>query len=368
MYVAADDSLYAPENEIVRGGSSRSPSPNPHLSNLPETAPASFYSPVPQSSPPPHHLLQTDIAYPQNQYQNLTPVYSTLNGPWTNTPNELNRSSQNNPYNIDPSTQPRHALRSPQAFISLSRTPSPELSPNQGHGTGLGLHGSTTTGSITPGIPASLRPRSSEPQSESVRERLERVNLSSHPQHGPLSPSIRLVPRAESDSVRTHSRYPACDDDDDNDDPTKEEVPSTPIVPSAKALGKRRAVEKAVDCKIIFFSHVSCMDSQKAVPFHDPIFLVSFYFLVYFFKTQFFVFAADAFDPDELFKEPRAATPLSSYLSSSDDEDSLRPKPKPTVYAYDAAAEREKERRALFARTRFPEGRGGAAVTNGTHG
>ena len=75
--------------------------------------------------------------------------------------------------------------------------------------------------------------------------------------------------------------------------------------------------------------------------------------------------AADAFDPDDLFKEPRAPTPLSSYLTSSDDDDDLRPRPKPTVYAYDAAAEREKVRQAWLAK--YGEG-GGAAIPNGIHG
>jgi len=91
-----------------------------------------------------------------------------------------------------------------------------------------------------------------------------------------------------------------------------------PIVPSSKALGKRRAVEKPVD--------------------------------------------PDAFDPDDLFKDPRRPqTPLSMYgvalddtphnaSSDTDDDDGYYGHhfPKSIVYAYDAAAEREAERRKLL--------------------
>lgn len=78
-----------------------------------------------------------------------------------------------------------------------------------------------------------------------------------------------------------------------------------------------------------------------------------------------YLIPADAFDPDDLFKEPRrgAQTPLSLYgadshtsnpNSDSSDEDTPghyghhhHPKlrNKPTVYVYDAAAEREAERK-----------------------
>ncbi|KAF8318012.1 hypothetical protein DL93DRAFT_2165419 [Clavulina sp. PMI_390] len=94
-------------------------------------------------------------------------------------------------------------------------------------------------------------------------------------------------------------------------------IPSEPLVPSAKALGKRRAKEKV----------------------YDP----------------------DAFDPDDIYKDPRQRAmyglapndkPDSDSDDAADDEPYDEPghaghhhniPKKPIVYAYDAAAEREKE-------------------------
>lgn len=82
----------------------------------------------------------------------------------------------------------------------------------------------------------------------------------------------------------------------------------------------------------------------------------------------FLVFIAEAFDPDDMFKERRSQTPLSMYGLSLNDrnvspthdgtssEEDLpghyghqhhKRGTRPTVYAYDAAAERESERMKL---------------------
>jgi len=131
---------------------------------------------------------------------------------------------------------------------------------------------------------------------ENVQNSFDRVNLSA-PQPV-LRPTGRDSPQSTRWQSETASQPPTRSHSLEEDG---EGEYKAPIRPSAKALGKRKAVEKTVD--------------------------------------------PDAFDTDDLFKDPPSTTPTSGY---SDSDDSLeyptRAKAKPIVYVYDAMAEREKER------------------------
>jgi len=139
---------------------------------------------------------------------------------------------------------------------------------------------------------------------DSLRRGIARIDLGGHVDKGSEESTprgqidIKNSPSLHHNNVSTSASTATTDGDD-------EEIPKTPIRPSAKALGKRRAQEP---------------------PERGP----------------------DAFDPDDLFKTEQARTPMSMEEEMLELDNPSRPKP--VHYVYDAAAEREKERqRAMLA-------------------
>ncbi|KAF8332120.1 uncharacterized protein EI90DRAFT_3289308 [Cantharellus anzutake] len=298
VFVAPDGSLYAPERDVGGGSSSRPASPN--TLNIIESSPPTSPPSVPPTIQP--GFLQAEKGYPtynhpphiqsspwgsNNPYLDKAPLTSSslpLN------PHSPQPHTPATPFQFTPFSGPhRTAPHGPRAQHTYSRSPSPDVT----------LHDPRTR-AVTETPPPGTN-------IEITRNALERVAISTpQPLHlnaptttGRDSPqSTRRLPDAVSSQPPERSQSL---DDLDN------EEHRTPIRPSAKALGKRKAVERRVD--------------------------------------------PDTFDPDDLFKEQRSNTPTSGDSDSDDSLDYLsRSKAKPIVYAYDAMAEREKERQAQLAR------------------
>ena len=102
-----------------------------------------------------------------------------------------------------------------------------------------------------------------------------------------------------------------------NEDASSDEEYQVPPQPSAKALGKRRAVPVDEDCKIVVLPTWPVTDMAVCPA---------------------------AFDPDDLFYEHGNESRRSDALSEDSDEPLQRPWHQPVHYVYDAAAERTRER------------------------
>ncbi|KDQ17109.1 hypothetical protein BOTBODRAFT_53695 [Botryobasidium botryosum FD-172 SS1] len=262
-YVAPDGSFLT-----TGDGPSRSPSPAQSATNntaattaLPVT-PSSIFASL--TSPPPPPPLPTPPVAPQPHHA---------------------RELSNAHHALAP---PPHAPQGPRLPIGRSRTPSPDS------------------------ILKSMQEKRSKGM-DAVRRGMARIDLGGNradrdkdkDKDSDESHSVsrsHVVESKSGHSVVSTSATSVPTQDDEED-----EVPRTPIRPSAKALGKRRAPDP---------------------PERGP----------------------DTFDPDDMFKTEQARTPMSMEDEMLELDDPNRPKPKPIHYVYDAAAEREKERqRAMLA-------------------
>jgi hypothetical protein len=266
--MTADGSLYAPEHDPRGAGSSRTPSPSPR--SLPRQMGGSSVSsfdedatPLPQSRKQSYAQQQSQAMFTQsnNSRPSSTPAqsfYSTHLQPEGLLYEPQLRSQTHSPtpriYEQPPashtpiSTVPlRHAPHGPRALISHSRTPSPDLAmqaqmraPVTGAVGGVGMGGDTLSTKFQ-----SLEVRGgagimSPPPGFAFRPQPQTLLPDQPRQQSYRSMPPDAAPQEQAPSSR-------------NDD--SEEYPAdTPIVPSSKALGKRRAVEKPVDRKHAYFT------------------------------------------------------------------------------------------------------------------
>ena len=223
MRIAADGSLYAPEQDVA-GGSSRSTSPN-HL-YVTESSPRSDSPSIPTS--PQLGYLQADQGYPQHTntshgqsgQRGSTNPYSQQILP----PPHLQHYTPQTPVQPTPAYPGplRHTPLGPRAPIPHSRTPSPDV----------------TTHHDTRGLRAVSPTQLPGTNVENLRNSFERVNVSA------LRSTGRDSPQSTRWQLETTSQPPTRSHSLEEDG---EEEYKTPIRPSAKALGKRKVVEKPVD-------------------------------------------------------------------------------------------------------------------------
>lgn len=270
MYVAADGTLYAPEHEHRASGSSRTPSPSPR--SLPARMPGSSVSsfdeeatPLPQNRNQSYAQQQSQAMFVQPNSGRPSPIpvqsfYSAYVRPegqlygiqqhgHLQSPTPRVHEHPSAPRTPISSVPLRHTPHGPRALISHSRTPSPDLA----------MHAQMRA-------PAALAAGAVGMGGDNLSGKFQNLELSGGtsppPGFGPHSPHQTVYPEPRHQlyrsmppdpvpqqqppsSIHTGSRH-----EDDEEYPL-----DVPIVPSSKALGKRRAVEKPVDRKRAYFTN-----------------------------------------------------------------------------------------------------------------
>ena len=284
MYMAADGSLYAPESDLRGAGSSRTPSPSPRI--LPKQMGGSSVSsfdegatPLPQNRKQSYAQQQSQAMYPQSNNSRPSPTpaqafYAAYVQPegqlyepqlHSQTHSPTPRISEQPPTSRPPiSTVPlRHALHGPRALISHSRTPSPDLAmqaqmpaPVSVAAGAVGIGGDALptkfqslevsgAGSVMMSPPPGFAFQSQTVHPGQLRQQ-----------------SYRGVPSdVVSQGQAPLSRHTNSPNGDSEEHPT-----GAPTVPSSKALGKRRAVEKPVDRK-----HAYCTLHTSSLRLYRPL-------------------------------------------------------------------------------------------------
>ncbi|KAG8908981.1 hypothetical protein FRB99_000084 [Tulasnella sp. 403] len=283
MYISADGSLMAqPPGGNAGSGSSRSPSPAPGLQYPHHSSPsprAGHPLPVP---PQGSAFIQ---AHPNGSSNTLAPPPPAPIGP--------RRPSSTRSRSPSPDTGSRRSIDAPRA-LPANGVLHPNVNGYTTSATPPQAHVTTATGTgvVTPsgGRLDSLRRGMSKLGLDVARSRSGSLTNGK----GRRSAENGSQAGGAGGSAANLLGGPQTDD---------EETLKTPIQPSAKALGKRKADP----------------------PLED-----------------------EPFDQDDLFKDPRTGTPLGlpeeSLLNSDTDSMDEGNNAKRVVYAYDAAAEREKER------------------------
>lgn len=258
MYMAADGSLYAPEHDPRVIGSSRTPSPSPR--SLPGRIGGSSVSSFDEDATPtqnnkqsyaqqqsPATFIKTNDNSPSpNPAQSFYSVEGQLYDPQQHLQTRIyeHPSAPRTPVS---SVHPRHP-HGPRALPLPSRTPSPDLAiqqmraPAAAAAAGVGgdaLHAKLLNPEVSGGTGLT-----SPPPGFGLQSQHQTVYPEQRRQQSYRSMPPDPVPKQQPPLLRnTHSR-------NDGD-----EYPSdAPAVPSSKALGKRRAVEKIPDRKPACFT------------------------------------------------------------------------------------------------------------------
>lgn len=285
MYMAADGSLYAPDPDPRAAGSSRTPSPSPRsvprrlgdssvsslddeITPIPQNGKLSYAQQQPQHNqslyltPSNNNSRQLLSPQPESFYSGAVQPGGQYYDPYTPTANTQVHSLTPQIHEQPPTPRApgglaaRSALHGPRAPISHSRTPSPDIG-LQGQLRELRSPVTVAAGAI--GIGPGIINSSVASGDETLRTRFRGLEVGTGggggvtvtspppgfpPQQQPSHRGALPLPGQPQPSSQQYRRGSGAEGEHPAD---------AALVPSAKALGKRRAVEKLVDCK--FKSH-----------------------------------------------------------------------------------------------------------------